>query len=228
MLWEYHRLFFGAPEILALSERINAEFDLKVRSNGAQLQSLFDNICPSWPAYEDWISDLKSKRQERCMFGPILPPLKPDDYLAWASLETLRSIAVAHGLRKKRSKQETAAVLRTALSPSSLSVATSEGRDLWKRYVWAPYALTPFAVLECTISSIEGSGNSCAFLLANFDSPRLRWVTNRGNTVCDACAKRSDHVFAAMATLDQSESLPPLHPGCTCAAVFEFSNDVVP
>lgn len=220
MLWEHHRLFSDAPEILALTEQVNAGFDLKLRSNGTQLQSLFGNVFPSWPAYEDWVSNLKSKRQERCVFGPIVPPHEPGDYLAWASLETLRSIAKANGLRAKRSKQETAEVLRAALSPSSLFVATSEGRDLWKRYGWAPYTLTPFAVLECTISSIEATGKRCALLLACYDSSGLRWVTNGGNTVCDACAKHSDRIFSAKAALEQPESMPPLHPGCTCGAIL--------
>ncbi len=227
MLWEHHRLFSDAPAILAFTERINTDFDRNLHPNGTQLQSLFGNVFPSWPAYEDWISNLKAKGQERCMFGPIVAPHKPDDYLAWAPFETLRSIAKANGLRAKRSKQETAAVLRTVLSASSLFVATSEGRDLWTRFGWAPYALTPFAVLECTISSIESNGKSCAFLVACFNLPELRWVTNGGNTVCDACAKHSDLVFSAKAALEQPESIPPLHPGCTCAIIFERNNDSI-
>jgi hypothetical protein len=224
MRWEHHRFFADAPQILSHVEQIREEFDINLRSNGTQLKRLFGGAFPLWPAYESWISSLKSMRRETCTFGPIVPPDAPSDYLAWASLRTLRNIAKAAGLKPKRSKQQTAGVLRDALDSSLLSAAASEGRALWTKYEWAPYALTPFAVLESTISSIECTGKTCALLLGNASFGSLRWITNRGETVCANCAGLSETIASASAVVGQPECVPPLHPGCTCAVTFDLNS----
>ena len=158
------------------------------------------------------------------MFGPLTPPATQDDYLAWASFETLRSVARAAGLKAKRSKRETAGALRAALDSSSLKAAATEGCALWNKYEWAPYSLTPFAVLECTIASIEGIAQTCALLLRLPEPAHLRWVTNNGRTVCGDCASMSNKVASKGAILDHPDWVPPLHPGCTCAVIFDFNN----
>jgi hypothetical protein len=200
---------------------IDTSFDLNLRSNGEQLQKVFDNKFPTWPAYQAWISRLRNDGQDRCIFGPIVPPPRPIDYLPWASFETLRAIARKAGVRCRRSKKETALALRAEVDTSLLVTGASEGRNFWNKYIWLPYSRTPFAVLEHTIRSIEMIGRTCELALNDLVRRNLLWITNGGKSVCVDCREVSNTAIPAVVIGERPESVPPRHPGCTCAVAFQ-------
>ncbi len=226
--WRRHRFFANAPAILSRANEINAIHQLYGPEAASwipaicerQLFQLFNGAPPPWPAYETWSNDMVDHGDCLTVFGPLLLPPSPADFLDEATIVSLRRAGELAGLCKLgRSKRDVITRIQPRLSAEALADLRTEGKHRWARFQLEPAIMTRFRVLHSAISAILCSARYLA-LLATLADAKVFWSYAPGPPACDACRALDGNDACPVTELESClPHVPPLHPGCRCVPI---------
>jgi len=223
--WTRHRFFAEAPVILSRAKEIDAIHQAYGPEAASwipavcerQLFQLFDGVSPPWPAYETWSDNMVTRGDCLTVFGPLLLPPRPADFLDEATIVSLRRAGQLAGLSKLgRSKREVITRIRPLLAAEALADLRGEGQHRWARFQLEPAIMTRFRVLHSAISAILCSARYLA-LLATLECSKVVWSYAPGPPACDGCLALDGSGACPILELEGClPHVPPLHPGCRC------------
>jgi len=226
--WADHRFFMDAPAITGRAREIDEIHTAYgplapawiPRTCEEKLFDLFEAQAPTWPAYDSWASALLSKGISDTVFGPLIIPPTPEDFLEHVTLATLRDVARSAGLVKAgRSKAEVLAKLTPLIGPEVLAVLQKEGHDRWDRFERRPALMTHFRVLHNAISAIICTTRHL-MMLSELRGANGVWSAAPDEMTCSNCRALDGSNFSPAVELRRRLiEAPPLHPGCRCASI---------
>lgn len=176
------------------------------------LYEIFSGQPAVWPAYNSWSGECISRGVVTTVFGPLIPPTRPEDFLYFARAEDLRAAGRDVGLDELgRSKQQIIAKIASRLPSDYLKRLRESGEERWTRFELRRASMTYFRVLHSTITAIICSQRDAdIFRTAGIEI--ATWLSTGGNDDCEDCKKRDGKQGAFQGASDR----PPLHPGCRC------------